>query len=174
MLCDECGKRNATVHVEQTINGKKTVMNLCEECAREKGVLNVFFPESFSLDNLLSALLGSVQSELPALQPGEVETRCTVCGMSYRDFARYGRLGCSRCYETFEERLMPLLRRIHGSDRHTGKVPSRVVGTAKVEREIETLRRQLSQAVAREAYEEAAVLRDRIKELERKLGGGSR
>ncbi len=174
MLCEECGKRTATVHVEQTVNGKKTVMNLCEECAREKGVLNVFFQEQFSIDNLLSALLGSIQSEVPALGPGETETRCPVCGMSYRDFARYGRLGCSRCYETFDDRLMPLLRRIHGSDRHVGKVASRAKGTSKLEREIESLKRQLSQAVAREAYEEAAVLRDKIRALEKKLGGGAR
>jgi protein arginine kinase activator len=107
---------------------------------------------------------------LPASTPGEEEKRCRICGMSYRDFARAGRLGCSRCYETFEDRLDPLLRRIHGSGRHMGKAPAKASGAARARRELEELRRQLSAAVAQEAYEKAAELRDRIKAIESKLG----
>lgn len=172
MLCEECGKNPATVHVEQIINGKRTVMNLCQECAAKKGVLNVFWQPSFSINNLLSALLGSQETTLPALEPGRTEIRCPICGMSYRDFSRIGKLGCSHCYETFENRLEPLLRRIHGSDRHIGKAPVSGGGNAAIRREIEELRNELSKAVAQEAYEKAAELRDKIKALEAKLRGG--
>jgi len=172
MLCEECGKAPATVHVEQVINGKRTVMNLCQECAAKRGVLNVFFQPSFSINNLLSALLGSQESTLPALEAGKGEVRCPVCGMSYRDFARIGKLGCSHCYKTFEGRLEPLLRRIHGSDRHIGKVPVRGGEKALARRQLEELRKELAQAVAREAYERAAEIRDKIRELEGKIRGG--
>lgn len=171
MMCEECGKAPAVVHVEQVVNGKKTSINLCRECAEKKGLLNVIFQPSFTFNNLLSALFGSDVKTLPQVEPGLEEPRCPVCGMSYRDFARAGRLGCSRCYRTFEDRLSPLLRRIHGSDRHVGKAPSRAGGVAKARRELEQLKKELSLAVSQEAYERAAELRDRIKELERQIRG---
>ncbi|HHY45215.1 MAG TPA: hypothetical protein GX512_05845 [Firmicutes bacterium] len=170
MTCEECGKNPATVRFEQVVNGKRTVMNLCAECAQKKGVLSVLFQPTFSINSLLSALLGSQMKGLPAASPGEEEKRCRICGMSYRDFARAGRLGCSRCYETFEDRLDPLLRRIHGSGRHIGKAPVKAGGAARTRRELEELRRQLAAAVAEEAYEKAAELRDKIKALESTLG----
>jgi protein arginine kinase activator len=170
MTCEECGKNPATVRFEQVINGKRTVMNLCAECAQKRGVFNVLFQPTFSINSLLSALLGSQMKGLPAPSTGEEEIRCRICGMSYRDFARAGRLGCSRCYETFEDRLDPLLRRIHGSGRHIGKAPAKAGGAAKARRELEELRRQLSAAVAQEAYEKAAELRDQIKAVEARIG----
>lgn len=168
-MCEECGKNPATVRFEQVVNGKKTVMNLCADCAGRRGVFNVFFQPTFSINSLLSALLGSQMKALPAPEIGEEERRCRICGMSYRDFARVGRLGCSRCYETFEDRLNPLLRRIHGSDRHIGKAPVKAGGAAKVRRELEDLKKQLAAAIATEAYEKAAELRDKIKAIEEKL-----
>jgi len=172
MMCEECGKAPAVVHFEQVQNGRKVVMNLCRECAEKKGVLNFLFQPAFSINNLLSALLGSQVSGAPVLEPSGRERRCPVCGMSYRDFARAGRLGCSRCYETFEDRLDPLLRRIHGSERHVGKAPARSSGAARIRRELEQLKAELAEAVAKEAYERAAEIRDRIRELEKAARGG--
>lgn len=171
MICDECGRREASVRFEQVVNGKRTLMNLCQECAQKKGLMNVLLQPSFNIANLLSALLGSQIKAAPALESGAQETRCEVCGMRYRDFARAGMLGCSRCYETFEDRLDPLLRRIHGSDRHVGKAPAKAGGSARFRREIDDLKRELRDAVAGEAYEKAAEIRDRIKEMEQKLRG---
>jgi len=171
MMCEECGKAPAVVHVEKVINGKKTVMNLCRECAEKKGVLHVFFQPTFSINNFLSALLGSQETAFPALETGKQDVRCPVCGLSYKDFARVGRLGCSRCYNVFEGRLEPLLRRIHGSDKHVGKAPVRTGESVRLRREIQELKKKLSEAVACEAYEKAAELRDKIRELERKMRG---
>jgi len=169
MTCEACGKNPATVRVEQIVNGKRTVTNLCASCAEARGVFSVFLQPSFSINNLLSALLGSQVKALPA--PGQTgeEPRCKVCGLSYRDFARVGRLGCSRCYETFEDKLDPLLRRIHGTDRHVGKAPAKIGGASRLRREIEDLKAKLAAAVAQEAYEEAAELRDKVKEAEAEL-----
>lgn len=168
-MCEECGKNPATVRFEQVVNGKRTIMNLCSDCADKRGVFSVFFQPTFSINSLLSALLGSQVKGLPAPETGEEERRCQVCGLSYRDFARAGRLGCSGCYETFEDKLDPLLRRIHGSDRHIGKAPAKAGGMAKVRRELEDLKKQLSSAISREAYEKAAELRDKIRETEERM-----
>lgn len=170
MICEECGKNPAVVRVEQTINGRKVTRNLCQECAQQKGILPVFFQPGFSINNLLSALLGSQTQSQPQKDTG-MEVRCPVCGLSYRDFARVGRLGCSRCYETFEDRLGSVLRRIHGSDHHIGKIPHKASGALGLKREVERLKKELNQAIADEAYEEAARLRDEIKELEMKAKG---
>ncbi len=171
MMCEDCGKSAAVVHFEQMVNGKKVVMNLCRQCAERRGVLNVFFQPTFSINNLLSALLGSQVKNAPAVESGGEELRCPVCGMSYRDFARVGRLGCSHCYSTFENKLEPLLRRIHGSERHVGKAPIKAGGAAQNRRELEQLKREQSAAIEAEAYEKAAELRDRIKAMEKKLRG---
>ncbi len=172
MLCDECGKKEATVRFEQVVGGRRTVTNLCQECAQKKGIMNVFLSQpSFTINSLMSALLGSQLSTVPATVAGGQDVRCPVCGMSYRDFARAGMLGCSHCYKTFETRLEPLLRRIHGSDRHVGKAPVKAGGSAKARREIEELKRELATAVSNEAYEKAAELRDRIRQAEAKLKG---
>ncbi len=144
--------------------------NLCQDCAQKKGLMNVFLQPTLNLSSLMSALLGS-QLTAPAIPAGGEEQRCPVCGMSYRDFARAGMLGCSRCYKTFEDRLEPLLRRIHGSDRHVGKAPVKAGGSAKLRRELEGLKRDLAAAVRSEAYEKAAELRDKIRQVEAKLKG---
>ena len=89
--------------------------------------------------------------------------------MSYRDFQQTGKIGCSVCYETFRGQLEPLLRRIHGSSTHSGKIPHRTGGTLELKHEIELLRARQQEAVAKEAYEEAAECRDRIRSLEQQL-----
>lgn len=170
MMCERCQKRPATVHYTQIINGQKTEMHLCEECARETGQLNfepftLPFGSFFSIDNLLSGLMDYTADDYMIQS-----VKCSFCNSTYEDFKKTGRLGCARCYNVFRDRLMPLVRKIHGHNLHKGKVPKRAGGNLRIERQIERLREQLNDAVRREAYEEAARLRDQIKELEKKLG----
>jgi len=82
------------------------------------------------------------------------------------DFRNTGRLGCPHDYEEFREELSPLLENIHGETRHCGKVPRRLPQSKQTQSELLQLRKQLLQAVNKEAYEEAARLRDRIRRLE--------
>ncbi|MFA5881294.1 MAG: UvrB/UvrC motif-containing protein, partial [Eubacteriales bacterium] len=79
-------------------------------------------------------------------------------------------LGCPTCYDVFENKLDPVLRRIHGNPRHTGKIPKRTGGTIELRREIEELKRELQAAITSEEYEKAAEVRDKIRGLENKLG----
>ncbi len=169
MLCQECRKRPATVHITRIVNGKKTEMDLCEQCAREKGEFEFFAEPQFPIQSFLAGLLGQGLGSQPAIQPAAPQARCDTCGLTYEDFARSGRLGCSHCYEHFGERLEPVLRRVHGATQHGGKVPARTGGVAQVRRNLRELREALARAVQAEDFEKAAKLRDEIRQLEKEL-----
>lgn len=162
MTCDICGKREATVHLTEIVNDKMTKLHLCEECAKEKGAE---MEEHFGLSDLLAGLadLGAgIESEIGS------KVKCSACGFTYSDFKKVGRLGCGECYEAFKKQLGPLLKRIHSADRHVGKVPLSAGKTVSDTRTLQDLRLKMEKAIQFEEFEEAARLRDQIKELEKK------
>jgi protein arginine kinase activator len=163
MLCDICGKNEATVHFTEIINGQMTKLHLCEECAKRKGEE---MEEHFGLADLLAGLadLGA-----PVETVKDKEIKCPSCGLAYSDFKKIGKVGCGRCYDTFKAYLLPLLKRIHGSDVHAGKVPRKKGKPARRKKvDIEELKKKLRRAVELEEFEEAARLRDEIKKYEQK------
>lgn len=170
MLCPECGKRPATIHYTKIVNGKKSEFHLCEVCAQEKGEQMPGFDSGFSFHQLLSGLLNFDSSSTGGHEAYEANLlRCPTCGLTYNQFSKVGRFGCGDCYKTFQNRLDPLLRRIHGHSSHHGKIPSRAKGELKLQRQLEQLREQLAQKVQTEEFEEAARLRDQIRELQDRL-----
>jgi len=92
--------------------------------------------------------------------------KCNVCGMSFDDFKRTGKIGCANCYNVFRDNLIPILRRLHGSTEHTGKIPAKTARSIQNENVVERLKQELAEAISKEEYERAAELRDRIRELE--------
>ena len=100
--------------------------------------------------------------------PQERVLKCPSCGLSYDDFKQKGRLGCGKCYETFRRLLLPLIKKIHSATRHTGKAPLHLEKRVSSQLKIKELHQHLQRAIQLEEYEEAAKLRDQIKELERK------
>jgi protein arginine kinase activator len=160
--CDICGKREATVHLTEIVNDKVTKLHLCEECAKEKGTE---MEEHFGLSDLLAGL---ADLGMP-VKPEVAETiKCPNCSFTYQDFKKLGRVGCGECYEEFKKQLLPIIKRIHGSDRHVGKVSLRVGKTVKDAKSIQELQVKMEKAIQSEEFEEAARLRDKIRELEKK------
>jgi len=168
MQCQECGKRPATLHFTKFVNGEKTELHICETCAREKGEMLPGAAGGFSIHNLLSGLL-DFEPRNQTVKPPAV--KCDTCGMTYTQFSKVGRFGCSDCYKHFSERLDPLLKRVHGNTVHVGKVPKRAGGHLKTKREIERLKKEMQGRIEREDFETAAQLRDRIRELESEMSG---
>lgn len=166
MLCDECRKEQASVHVTRIVNDQKTELHLCQDCAKARGESSGAVEPGFAFHNILAGLFETEGTPL-AHVAGRSTFRCQNCGMSLSDFRRLGQLGCSHCYTQFQRELEPLLKRIHRSVEHSGKAPRGEKSAEARRREIERLRLKLSEAVAAEAYEEAARLRDQIKSLER-------
>jgi protein arginine kinase activator len=161
MVCDICKKTEATVHLTQIIDGKVLKVDLCEVCAKAKGVQE-------AVTGPLSDLLGGLGVGEETQAPG-VNLRCETCGMTQEDFKKTGRLGCAECWETFAEGLATLLKAMHRSDRHVGKVPGKAVHTIVISEKIKELSGELQKAVHDEQYEQAAKLRDEIRGLESKL-----
>lgn len=166
MLCEKCQSKPATVHVTKIHNNKKTELNLCEKCAHESGELSVSFEPNLTLHNFLANFLSQDYMEAFTKQRLK-EQQCPKCGFTLKHFSQLGRLGCSECYETFGTHLETMLRRIHGTSQHNGKLPRRIGGSIRLKQEINQLRNQLQQAINREEFEKAAELRDQIKGLER-------
>jgi protein arginine kinase activator len=157
MKCNKCPKV-ATLHITEVITEDQfEEHHLCEDCAQKY----LYEP-------------GPNPPKLPgaAIEEGEesgvglMGRECPVCGMKFVDFRNSGRLGCPHDYEAFKEDLMPLLENIHGDTRHCGKTPRRLPQAKQTQSELAQLRKQLQQAVHKEAYEEAAELRDRIRRIE--------
>jgi len=169
MKCDICKKRDATVHLTEIINDKVTKLHICEACAREKGEE---METHFGLSDLLAGLADfGVQHESTG---HESVQKCSVCGINFMEFQRSGRLGCPKCYDAFQAQLSTLLKRIHGSDRHMGKLQVKKVKGKKKEdvniKELQDLKMKMQKAISIEAFEEAAILRDKIKKFESRLG----
>lgn len=169
MICQECGQKPAALHFTKIINGEKTEFHICESCAREMGEILPGGANGFSIHNLLSGLLDFSHAAEGPTQAEQQKLRCEHCGLTYAQFSKLGRFGCSECYQQFAERLDPLLKRVHGNTKHIGKVPKRSGGIIKDKRRMEQLRADMAKAIELEEFEEAAALRDQIKELERKV-----
>jgi protein arginine kinase activator len=165
MICDICKKAEATVHLTQIVDGKMLKVDLCEACAKEKGVQEA---AGFSLADLLGGF--GATEEIKSEAPG---TQCPVCGFTQAEFKKTGRLGCSTCWETFETGLASLLKAMHKGDHHIGKVPAKAVHTLALSGKIQELSEQLEKAVREEKYEDAAQIRDEIREMEVKLKKGA-
>lgn len=166
MLCDDCKKRPATMHITKIHNNNKVEKHLCEQCANQSGEVGLFTWDSkLSVHDLLK---GMFSHEYPDAS-GWAEATCENCGMSYRDFSRGGKIGCGSCYNKFGARLEPVIRRMHGACCHTGKVPERGGTAISLKSRLLKLRHELDRYVSREEYEQAARTRDEIRMLEQQL-----
>ncbi|MGF7186346.1 protein arginine kinase activator [Desulfitispora alkaliphila] len=171
MYCEECNQKPASVHLTKIVNNKKTEISLCEDCAKNHHNFGGL-ESNFSIHKFLSSLLDyETSGNMVGLQRADA-LNCKHCGLSYGDFTQGGRLGCDKCYQDFHQGLRPLLRKIHGRTKHQGKIPTRAGSSIKLKRDIEKLRVELKGHVAREEFEQAAKLRDQIKELQKKIEQG--
>jgi protein arginine kinase activator len=162
MDCDICGKK-AKVHLTQLVGGQIKKIALCDACAKEKGVTD---PTGFALAEML---LGKAQGKIPvpsAPVTQGIGRRCPECGFTLDDLRRIRRFGCSTCYTTFKEEVNLMLRGMHKGPKHCGKVPAGLMELHERTQRLEELRGRLDQAITSENYEEAAGLRDEIRQIE--------
>lgn len=153
MKCQKCTKA-ATMHITEVLTEDQfEELHLCEDCAQHF----LYAPGK----NGVKVEGGDDSDEVVSSKPA-----CSVCGIKFVEFRNSGRLGCPHDYAEFREELLPLLENVHGDTKHVGKTPRRLPSTRKMNNELIQLRKLLNQAVTKEAYEEAARIRDRIRQLE--------
>lgn len=182
MLCQNCGKREATFHYKSNDNGHISERHLCSECAKKEGystensfaafnpfgMIDSLF--SNSSDSMFEGILGNMLGSSPISTLKDTAI-CPKCGMRFSDFRNIGRLGCSECYSVFSNSLYPTIKQIHGNTRHSGKFPEGISEKAANENKLKTLKNQLEKAIEKQEYEQAAHIRDAIRELESKQNG---
>jgi protein arginine kinase activator len=162
MLCQDCGKKEATVQVTLQSKNQKVTLNLCQECADKRQFRNPLEGVPFQLAEFLASMLSQAQTKKPSK---EAEATCSECGMGFSDFAKSGRLGCGNCYLTFRSQLNDLLRKVHGNTQHRGKFPRTTEDVMKPLWEENKLQEELKKAIEQEDFERAAQLRDQIRTL---------
>jgi protein arginine kinase activator len=167
MLCNICNKAQATFHRTQIVNNQVTEIHLCQSCAEKEG-MGISALSQMNIEDALASLLNYIADEdkTGTQTAKEKELVCPRCELSYAKFREIGRLGCAECYTAFAEELEPLLRRIHGSCDHQGKLPPHANRLVELNIELHQLRKQLQSALKEENFEVAAQLRDAIKKAE--------
>lgn len=150
MLCDECKQKPATIYYKEVLPEKTVELHLCETCAHKRGLLT---SQKMSPIEILQKLLKQRTAK-------DAKVICSFCYLSLAEFKRLGRFGCSRCIETFRPHIQNLIKQIHQSAKHVGRSPT---SGEKRGFEVFKLREQLKRALEKEAYEEAAEIRDRLR-----------
>lgn len=156
MNCQDCNKKPAEVHITQIINNEKVVLALCKDCAAKRGFHSPLENKSFPLAAFLQHKF-SQRSEPVA------DLKCPRCGLTFEEFTQQGRFGCGTCYQAFRAQLEPMLRKIHGSSMHKGKLPVSDIGSEQSVKEEERLETELKKAIEGEDFERAAELRDKLR-----------
>ena len=179
MLCQICKKNTATIHYKSNINGNVEEKYLCSDCAAKSGIGDktkssdmfhtIDIVDSF-FDNSADTLFGGLFGEMLTSKHGasSVSSVCKECGMRYNEFVKGGKIGCEKCYETFDSLLKPTLKRIHGNTKYCGKTPVGFEKKDNTQEKIAELKEKLAKAVEAQEYEKAATYRDEIKALENK------
>ncbi|MCU0713458.1 MAG: UvrB/UvrC motif-containing protein [Pirellula sp.] len=163
MKCQHCEKP-ATFHItELTGSDGPKVLHLCEDHAREYLNGNGSSPATALSSMLAQQLKMDVTTkELAATD----QKTCPVCGITFAEFRKGGRLGCAYDYVAFEDDLEPLLVNIHGALEHKGKIPKNRRGSPERQRQLAELREEMKAAIKKEEYEKAGILRDKIANFE--------
>lgn len=203
MLCSICHKNEATVHLTEIVDDKIQKLDLCDPCAKEKGVDD---PAAFSLSSVFAegankdAEADFIEENLTEHTENEDEAEdkepetekkkvvfsgkitglqsmmtqadgkaCPKCKYTLNQFKKTGRMGCPVCYTTFRDVLESALKNMHKGTRHIGKAPAGIKERLDLSQKLEEFEESLREAIALENFEDAAILRDQIKDLKVKL-----
>lgn len=177
MLCEKCKKKKATFFYNENINGKIRSFHLCAECTSAMQASGELEDLSTAFSHFRSPFAVfedgyATGTQLPfrvsQVAEGQAEHQgvCPLCGTTVTDIVATGLMGCAQCYDTFSQELAPAIRAAHGTASHTGKIPRTHRLLAERRQRLSLLKKQLAEAVSRESFEEAAVLRDEIRAME--------
>lgn len=169
--CPNTGKPCSNVkniHVIQNAEGEITEFDCCHECGSQLGVdpFTLMFSIVNSMLNPQSALKLNLQKLTIMEETLSSEDKCLGCGIGLDEIKKTGKMGCPNCYSTFKKQLEILLPQMHaGNTKHCGKKIKRPSSKSI----IADLKRQMETVIKEEKYEEAAIIRDKIQELEKTI-----
>lgn len=162
MHCQNCHKNFASIRYAEVVDGEVVDQHLCRECLDEKqnnqhAGFEFTKPSPFIRRDKESARHATSHYKVMG---------CSTCTTNLQSIIDTTEVGCSQCYETFSTQIDTILEGIHEGLSHTGKIPRQDDLRAKTRADLQTKRALLKTSLSAERYEEAAVLRDEIKQLE--------
>ena len=169
MLCEECGKYEATVHIQALApDGSSTTRSLCQRCVSKLRMM----PGVHALDigEFLGALFERIHQGKMEKDLDRFDATCPACGMTYAEFKKEQRLGCNECYKAFREPIEEALVKRNDSAIYVGCVPGSGEQLNGDIYHVKKLREEMQRAVEEERFENAAALRDEIRALEEQMG----
>lgn len=189
MLCQNCNIHQATIHIQEIVNGEKKSVHLCVECAEKQSIDIPGFKElnlSEMLFNLTHDTFANDDADIHIHNSEESTDKphvltCPYCGWDGIKVKKNGRMGCPKCYDVFTKYISTLLVGMHKGMTHTGKVPflhrnpsemamaKEFRNRSAIQNELASLKKKLNEAVGREDYETAAKLRDNITSMNNEL-----
>lgn len=171
MLCQKCKKNEARINLIKMVNGHKEEIWLCEECARN--IADIPFIGEMgdeideSLQGFLTGVINNISSNLNKSVSEEIDERiCPNCGTNYNSVLKTGKVGCSKCYDTFDKKLLKDKKK---GLSYVGKIPKKNSFDLSRKRKLKSLKESLQNLILEEKYEQAAIVRDSINELERDI-----
>jgi len=170
MHCDKCNKKKTTVIYHENLGGRARTLHLCADCAREMEQAGELEDMSAAFAAFSSPMLGVTdrpkRSYHTVIPKGTDERACSACGITVREIVQNGRVGCAACYECLDDVLRQIYEDKHDRGAYRGQVSRLVRIREENACRMKLLRAQLADAINGEQYEQAAILRDRIRELD--------
>ena len=170
MKCDICKVNDAIILLQEVRGSERQELRLCMECAAEKGIPTPN-QEDFNPKNIpISKILGMFSNKFnPQKNPTSVEDfiLCDVCGTSLQDIKRYRTVGCPVCYTKFADDIKKVLGK-NPEQVYSGTFPKHIADGCSLLQSRAKLQKELERYVAIEDFENAAIFRDKIKELDSK------
>lgn len=170
MLCEKCKKNEAKINLVKIVNGEKQQIWLCEECA--KNISSIPFLSSipdgagFPFQEILNGLLTGADNANPKMKEDKIKPVCPTCGLTYDEFKKTKKVGCSDCYIVFKDSIRAIIKSIHGEKIHKGRIPGKAHKEFCQRDKLKNLKQQLQILIEEEEYEKAAIIRDEIREIE--------
>lgn len=88
------------------------------------------------------------------------EKTCPKCHFTLAKLQDIRRLGCGYCFKVFADELAPAIASMQKQEQHIGRKPQ-----ISIKAQADKLNTQLEKAIAKEAYEEAAKIKQQISVL---------
>jgi len=171
MLCEKCKKNEAKINLITVVNGQKHEIWLCENCVKDVSSIPFFSSigqnANFPFQDMLTGMLSNFDSTKVEMDNNKIkEIVCSNCGLTYDEFKKTGKLGCSDCYEEFKVVLEPRIKSLQAGVKHIGKIPNMKGVELIRRRKLKGLKEEMQKLILTEEYERAAIVRDEIRTLE--------
>jgi len=164
MMCSVCKKNVAILHIKDIFmndfDTEEHEVHVCKECVD----LNNIYEKYIKLDESIVVDGNTSKVKKEKLVSSTI---CEICGYSLGEFRSTDTLSCPSCYKYFFKDVLKAVRKIHSKSIHIGRLPYEERILSEKARNRKSFEDRLNKLILEENYEEAVLVRDAIKNLEK-------